>query len=212
MSIKFSLAAQGGKHTKKKEGEAGFTLLEVLLALTLTGLLLVLLSPALFNMERFLFRSNATAELSRVQRLLYRRLAATLDNAYQYPFFDGNFPSFTGDERGFTVLTHSEEGLARTEYLLQGEELQLKIYYYQRDMLAAKPEEKGETIILAHHLANPSFAYLDETSGVWRSVWNEEAYPRLVRLVAGLRFESGDADDLVPVVVPLRIGEKYRWE
>jgi prepilin-type N-terminal cleavage/methylation domain-containing protein len=37
MSIKFSLAAQGGKHTKKKEGEAGFTLLEVLLALTLTG-------------------------------------------------------------------------------------------------------------------------------------------------------------------------------
>ena len=212
MNVYFGLVTHDCKQTKKRYGEIGFTLLEVLLALTLTGLLLLLLSPALFNMDRFLFRTNVTAEQSRMQRLLYRRLAATLDNVYHYPFFDGNFPPFTGDERGFTVLTQSEEGLAQTEYLLQGGELQLTSFYYERDTLATEPQEKEETVILANRLVNPYFAYLDETSGVWRSVWDEKDYPRLVRLITGLRFESGDEYDLVPVVIPLRIGQKYGWE
>lgn len=205
MNEKFSFIRYRLKRINREE--AAFTLLEVLLALTLTGILLVLISPAFSNLSRFLFRAYDTAELSRTQRLLYRKIAETLDNAYCYPYFDDRIPGFTGDEKGFKVPVVTQDGLGQAEFQLQGEELIFKWSCWQRPNL--KPEEIGkeETWILTNQLVTPSFSYLDGRSGVWRSVWDEEYYPRLVRFTSSFRHRNGRETILVPLVFPIRIGQ-----
>ena len=189
--------------------ETAFTLLEVLLALTLTGLLLTLIAPALANLDRFLFRTYDTVERSRIQRLLYRQLAMTLNNVYWYPYFDKEFPGFTGDERGFTVPIVMNQELGEAEYLLSGGELIIKWLSYERQNARSKEPEKGETVLLTNQLVDPAFSYLDGQSGIWRHVWDEDYYPRLVRFTSGYQHKSGRFSTMVPLIIPLQIGQEY---
>lgn len=192
---------------RRSNGETGFTLLEVLLALSLTGILLTLTSPALSNLSRYLSRAFDTATPIRIQRLLYRKMAETLDNAYWYPYFDGKLGGFTGTERGFTVPVVRAEGLGLAEFQLNGGELIFKWFPLRQQNI--KPEEKGntETVVLTDQLVNPTFSYLDGNSGVWRSGWTEKYYPRLVRFTSGFWDQNGQETTFVPLVFPIRVGQ-----
>lgn len=205
MSGRFNCARYSLKRISREE--TAFILLEVLLALTLTGVLFILLTPALTNLNRFLFRGDAILEHNRIQRLLYRKIAATLDNVYWYPYYDGKLPRFTGDEKGFSVPAVGEEGLGEAEFQLSGGELIYSWSLFPRFDPPPAMSGAKTTVILTDQLLDPSFSYLDGKSGVWRSVWTEEYYPRLVRFTGGLRHRSGQETLLVPLVFPVRAGQ-----
>lgn len=205
MNVKFSFIRYNLKKINREE--AAFTLLEVLLALTLTGILFILIAPALSNLSRFMFRTDDTVEHSRIQRLLYRKIAETLDNAYWYPYYDGKLPGFTGDERGFSVPAVRDDGLGQAEFQLNGGELIFRWSLFPQPNMA--PEERGSrvTMVLTDQLIDAAFSYLDGKSGVWRSVWAEEYFPRLVRFTGGFQHRSGQETLLVPLVFPIRVGQ-----
>lgn len=205
MNAKFSFTKY--KLRRNNKGETGFTLLEVLLAVSLTGILLLLTFPALSNLSRYLTRAYDTTTSSRVQRLLYRKLAETLENAYWYPYYDDRLGRFTGDERGFTVPVVEDIGLVLAEFQWNGSELTFKRSQFRRHNAGPEEEINPETVVLTDQLVNPAFSYLDGNSGVWRSVWREEYYPRLVRFTSAFRFRNGQETTLVPLVFTVRAGQ-----
>mgnify|MGYP000971000573 CR=1 FL=1 len=207
MKDKFTLENYGLIQSKRKE--EGFTLLEVILALTLTGVLLFMLSPALFNIERLLFRENEGAEVSRVQRLISRKMEEILGNAYLCPYYDGNLDSFSGDAWGFSLPTVTEKGLGWIEVRINGEQLIIKWEsFYSNESSDGVKEEPG-IIILAGQLIEPSFSYLDEKTGTWINSWYEDYYPRLVQFNSGFIQPEGAECKLVPIILPIKVGQVY---
>jgi prepilin-type N-terminal cleavage/methylation domain-containing protein len=207
MKDKFTLENYGLIQNKREE--EGFTLLEVIIALTLTGVILFMLSPALFNIEHLLFRENEGAEVSRVQRLISRKMEEILGNAYLYPFYDGRLDSFSGDAWGFSLPTVTEKGLGQTEVRIDGEQLFIKWESFHTNHNSEEVTEEPEIIMLTAQLNESSFSYLDEKTGTWISSWYEDYYPRLVQFNSALIQAEGAECKLVPIILPLKVGQVY---
>ena len=204
MKDRFSAEKRGLISTKREE--EGFTLLEVVIALTLTGFLLLMLSPTVFNLQRLLFRENEAAIVNRIQRLIYRKLGEILGNAYLYPFYDGKVESFSGEQWSFSLPIITKQGLTRAEIFINGEKLVARWESYHSD--EEKEKDEPAMVVLTDELVTPSFSYLDGKTGVWRNAWHEEYYPRLVQFNAAIEQQDSKTRALIPIVIPLKVGQK----
>jgi hypothetical protein len=202
MKDRFSAEKRGLISTKREE--EGFTLLEVVIALTLTGFLLLMLSPTVFNLQRLLFRENEAAIVNRIQRLIYRKLGEILGNAYLYPFYDGKVESFSGEQWGFSLPVVTKQGLARAELFINGEKLIARWERYHSD----EENDEQEMVVLTNQLVTSAFSYLDGKTGVWRNAWHEDYYPRLVQFNAAIEQQDSKTRALIPIVIPLKVGQK----
>lgn len=192
-------------------GCSGFTLLEVMAALTLTGLV-VMAALTLYGNGYTVYQHSMTrGKPEKVTLLIYQRVAEQLGAAYRYPFSDQRFPSFAGTASAFRMLTDGEKGLASEELLLTDGKL-----VYRKESLRNPKEKREETILTG---VAGEFRYMDESAETWRSDWTEEsAYPALLRLDLQVYSQSNREDqggggslrqDLPPLVFPIMVGREY---
>lgn len=177
--------------------------MEVLAALTLTGLIMLAIFSTLQNTYTVWWRSHTGGEPERISRLLTRRLEDVLNSAYLYPYYDQKIPLLSGDHRGFSLPVYGPDGLLRAGFLLREDSL---IYCCEN---LRNPEKSTFEKILVTGVQEINFAYLDEKTGIWRSSWQENYYPRLVSL-RNIHLQRGEGIQILPpVIIRLWVGTEY---
>lgn len=180
------------KTMRGRSGEAGFTLLETLVALTVLGFLMIgLVQGFRFGLLAWDRQSQVVArrsELDAVDRLL-RRLVEQLDPGTR------RAPSrLLGTARGFAAVT--DLGPAAGALGTRDADIRLSVeagrllLRWQPHLQATRftpPPPPAETELL-HGVEALEVAYWSSSS--WRQEWREDALPSLVRL--RLRFHAGD--------------------
>jgi prepilin-type N-terminal cleavage/methylation domain-containing protein len=185
----------------------GFTLLEVLVTITLTGFILLGILTVLQNTAVFSWRSYTRGDKERVIRLLTRRLEETLNSAYFCPYLGVELPLLTGDPQGFSLPVCREGVPGRAGYFLRDGDL---IYRWE----GIRDGEVTEEAVVTR-LPGGAFSYLDGKTGIWLSLWREEYYPRLVRLRLNWREAEveTEATGLLPdLIFPVLVGTEYGIE
>ncbi len=181
----------------------GFTILEVLAALTLTGLIMLAIFSTLQNTYTIWWRSHTEGDPERISRLLTRRLEDLLTSAYLYPYHDQKIPLLSGDHKGFSLPVHGPGGLLRAGFFLREDSL----VYWCEDL--RNPEKETFEEILVTGVQEIEFAYLDGKTGLWHSFWQENYYPRLVSLRKIHLRRGEEIRILPPVTIPLWVGTVY---
>lgn len=185
--------------------DRGFTLFEVLVAITLTGFVLLGILNVLQNTAVFSWRSYTRGDKERVLRLVARRLEETLNSAYLCPYLGVELPLLDGDMRGFSLPVSREGVPGRAGFFLRAGSL---VYRWEgiRD-----GEVQEETV--AAGFPEAAFSYLDGKTGLWLSYWRNEYYPRLVRLRLNWREAESDEKDPFPdIILPILVGTEYGME
>jgi general secretion pathway protein J len=185
--------------------DAGFTLLEVLAALTVLGFLMLALTQGVrFGLVAWERQSRATAtrsELDALDRVL-RRLIEQMDPGTRRdpPIVAGaagslEFRTNLGPAAGPLSVRDAEVRLA-----VEGGRLVLRWRPHLRAIRFAAPPPPNETELL-RGLSGLEISYWGAAG--WQPSWTERALPTLIRL--RLRFAAGDQRRWPDIVVaPLR--------
>lgn len=207
--------------TRAVRDEAGFTLLEMLVSLSILALIMLMLGGAV----RFATLAwNGSAELQ--QRTLKQAAALefldrTLEEAMpQDAIYPPDGPAtFTGTREGFTVIARLPErlqieGLSRLEFTRDGPgaETALTVRWTPLDR-GGNPTDTAppvETVLLPA-LADLDFSYrtvpAEGTIGSWVERWDAPQLPRAVRLQYRFEGETQRRDWMSPLRRAMPIGE-----
>jgi general secretion pathway protein J len=194
----------------------GFTLLEVLVAISLVAALIVTLAGGLRLGTRAWESARVGAELDDANTMV-RAIAGQLERAFaaKRRLDDGlSVVAFAGDADGCRFVTLSEGtanwgGLVTTEIGRDGAQgLDVWTKVYREDDFAAARESMRATR-LTDRLEGLSFAYYGETATdqkpQWRDAWrNAEKGPRLVRLTLRLRGARGALESDATIALPMQ--------
>ena len=200
------LPSPGWKRSKAfSPSSRGFTLFEVLVAITLTGFIMLGILNVLQNTAAFSRRSYSRGDEERAIRLLTRRLEETLNSAYLCPYLGVELTLLRGDTRGFTLPVCREGAPGRAGFFLRAGGL---VYQWE----GIRDGEVTEETVIAR-LPEAAFSYLDGKTGLWVSYWQEDYYPRLVRLRLNWReAETGGSGPLPDIIFPVVVGTEYGIE
>ena len=187
--------------------QAGFTLLEILLASTLLAVLLTLAYSTVSGAVRSTRSGEAqierTDDVRVTQEFLRRQLSHAMPVAFEQPDDGGDRKVFEADDRGIRFVApmpgHLSRGGLQVQWLTLSsgrDGLRLEFDHHQLngyDPDDPKGEDERPPVTLLDGIAEASFEYraLDDQGelGDWDSDWEDmEALPVLVRL--NLHFES----------------------
>lgn len=200
-----------------KRSQAGFTLLEVVLAVTLLAMGMALALASFRGSAQAVTRAEAEGDrnerLRAAQGFLRRQLSSAQPTAFEFDPATGDGISFRGDGKRVEFVGTLPGYLSRGGGYLQTLELvpgpEGKRLQYGFQLLAAdgpiESERKPE--LLLDGIADASFEYRtlkgDGTPGDWQDEWDVRAQmPPLVRLK--LRFKDGRRR-WPELVVPVRL-------
>jgi general secretion pathway protein J len=203
--------------------ERGFTLLEVLVAVTLLGLLMVaLLGGVRLGVrawEASGTRLDDDARLSAVQDFLRERLTqARLSEVSAATMRTG--PAFHGERDRLSFVTmmpeHLGEGLERMILTLAkaSDGADLNVEWWPAN-LGDDPDAVRAAVhsrVLLTHVAELRFAYFGQVAAkqppIWTEVWNQRSLPLLVRVQLG--FPERDARSWPDLIVrPMIDGQAF---
>ncbi len=201
--------------TGDEMGGAGFTLIEVLLALAIVGVLLVLLLSSVRLSVRSWDKGGGVADASGASRMLVSLLSNDIGSAFPYLLREGGVKKylFFGGGKDLGFVTTARRGGPGVPF--GG----LRWVYYSvreggltvREKALPAPDvtddSGGRLMEVGPSVRDVSFEYLD--SGRWEDAWDATAKKRLPQAVrVGLRFR----DDRQPLrlTVPLGIYTGYR--
>ncbi len=204
---------------KRTDSTEGFTLLELVIALSITSLILVFIGSAFYMGYRSEERASEREGLQQRIRIINERLTWLL--RCTYPFVrvspEGNTLYFFGkkDSIGF-VTTSTLSGSALEEragltfmkiFLDDGSLKVLERIFFQRDIFEGSG---GRVYTLFDNIESMDFQYLDgnpETGAdQWVSEWlpDEKDYlPAAVRIDLSIHYRGGVVD-IPPIVVDIR--------
>jgi general secretion pathway protein J len=202
-----------------RQNRKGFTLLELLLALTISALMLVILASAMQMGYKSEEKASERGELSQTMRMLNDRLTFLLRGAYPYLrktehgpvlYFDGS-----SDSLGFvtTGVTGARDTLPDSTgmkwvkiYLSDGALMMRGKIYFLEDVFE---DSGGNTVTLADEVERIEFEYLDrdDEKGTeeWVSEWSpeeKEYLPSAVKMTVTIIFKE-TTQELTPFIVKI---------
>jgi len=199
-----------------RHGEAGFTLVELLVALLLFALLSVALFAALRlgadTMDRIAGRQDATDQTASAQQLLTRLLTASYPEYVAMPGLHGQI-AFDGEPASLSFLAPAPRTVApggfavmRLAVIAAGDTRALR--------LSARPElawpDAGDTTVetLLAGASAARFAYWGpdqpDAGSSWHDQWKERpVLPALIRITVA--FPPGDPRDWPALIVAPKI-------
>jgi general secretion pathway protein J len=179
----------------------GFTLVELLIALALTGLVTLLLLSATRMAALGINRVSAQAERLEARRTLEEMLRRALSSAVASPLLPSAPPLVGGPEKleFLSLAEDSGAGLYRVSLAVERSALVLR-----RSRDGASGESAPERTLLAPRLASLAIAYFGAPAANAEPHWQErwEGSRRLPKLVR-ITLDTGDGIAWPPLVVRL---------
>ncbi|MGE0083274.1 MAG: type II secretion system protein J [Desulfococcaceae bacterium] len=212
---------------KKDKHNCGFTLLELLISLTIVAVIVVLIFSALRIGVRAWEKGEENVEARQRYRIVLNLMRQQLAAVCLSVSGTGENRSvlFKGDE-GFvefisrrSLMPDSTAGIVYIRYQTESDKNSVRLSLYEKNMVVLKnvadmevpaPDDYYELI---RDMADFGFEYLkesaDDKSGEikmeWQPAWDlekDKGFPRAVRI----RFRSDKASAAVYVIVPIRGG------
>lgn len=172
------------------DADEGFTLMELLVALVLLGLLTTLMFGSLRFGVQVWARSDGTISENNALRLAETDVRTDLSDAYPMYKSDGTKPSiaFDGGADAISYLVPSQEtpgALARIGLRIDGDNGDLQLSRTEELELATTPAPRRN--ILLRHLKNVGFSYFGRAAAneppAWSGSWHEKTrLPSLIKV------------------------------
>jgi general secretion pathway protein J len=194
----------------------GFTLLEVLIALAIVGMLLTIAFGGLRVALAAWRQGEDRAEVHQHVRAIAFTLARALGAAYPYRGAKGEAPEvvtlFTGAERRLEFVTQApplpvQAPIAFTAVVIaleEGDEPGLVVR--ERALPNRDPFTKGEVVMRDPGVTSLAFKFQND-DGEWVDTWDGQEtknVPRAIELRLGTTL-NGRTHSLPPITVPLRV-------
>lgn len=204
---------------------SGFTLLELILSLTILGVVLLLIFGALRIGTRAWEKGEKDVEVQQRQRAVLDLMQKQIASACLYKIkTDDDAFYFKGSEIELQFVSRSpiapgsRSGIVYVKYSIQegsrGEKMSLMLY--ERDMIFMKEEDFGSdatenSLRLISGFQNLQFEYLKPAEGdgeaSWQSTWNSTDDNKEMPLAVKMSFKAEEEDTLC-LVVPIRCREE----
>jgi general secretion pathway protein J len=185
---------------RQRRGDAGFTLLEILVAVSVMGVVLVLLTQAVqFGLRSTRLQANfrdRDGDLIVIDHALRGMIARADPGTYPEP------ASLRGSAQRMTFTTelplNGDGQMQRADVALSVEAGRLLLRWTpHRHAELYRGEPDTQDTVMLDGVERLELAYW--TSGAWSSVWNANKLPELVRI--RLVFPGGNGRQWPPVVV-----------
>lgn len=184
--------------------EKGFTLLEILIAMTILSLIAVLIGSSLRLGIRAWERGEADIESSQNIRFFVERLSRQIKSAYPYQIqIDGEKAiAFQGKSDSIFFVTSSvrgnEGGLKWFSYFVKDGSLIVQEGMLPDKKVMEKVSEDGEVLDL--NVSELKFEYFSSEKKEWKESWDSKT-----ELPGAVKIE---ADHMPPVIVSVPSGLK----
>ncbi len=204
---------------KRKSNNRGFTLLELIISLAITGLILVVLASSMMLSWRSEEKASEREELSERIRIITQRLTWLIRGAY---------PFLKATPEGKTLYFEGTEdtlGLVTTSVIREGDDLinspglkWIKLYpeedrlmvreklFYEKDIFE---DDGGKTYTIADDIYEIGFEYLDrdnkEGEEEWVNEWDpkdKDYLPALVKISLKITYQNRIVE-LPPIIVKI---------
>jgi general secretion pathway protein J len=177
-------------------GQEGFTLLELIIALSLLAIMVAMTAGVLATALSAVPRGEASAARSARLRAATAVIAKQVRSTVNYPAHtdeEETFPYFWGDSNSFSFITaapqhHGGEGLGWVTYWSDGRTLWMgeRLIFSMEAVSGAAPDPSHQTALL-EGLSATRFQYLrlEGDDGEWRDSWDgldEQSLPAAVRI------------------------------
>lgn len=194
--------------------QQGFTLIEIMLSLALTGMLLALLSSGVYIVAEDWNRNSARLDDNLDEALAVLQIDRALQGAFPHSFTNEETLArqlyFTGENDFLswvsTVSPQRTAGLTSWElFNVGGEGVYLALVPAFSDNPSLRLEESEPRLILPNYAAEFSYLYeeLDENKQ-WTDEWEAQEFLALP-LAVYVRFEPFDnADEVLEIVARIR--------
>mgnify|MGYP000651539946 FL=1 len=202
---------------KNPEPQSGFTLIEVMLALALTGMLLGLLSTGAYIVAEDWNRNSDSLDANLDDAVAILQIDRALQGAFPHSYTNEDTLTrqiyFTGEDDFVSwvsaVSPQRTPGLTAWElFTVDDEGVYLALAPAYSDNPAERLSESEPQLILPGYAAEFSYLYeeLDESKR-WRDDWEAEEYLGLP-LAVYVRFEPDDRDrEVLEIVARIRSNE-----
>ena len=193
----------------------GFTLVELLLALTIVGALMAIAFGGLRVAVASWQRGEDRAETHQHVRSVALTLARALSATYPYRASRSLAPEpvvlFTGSERRVEFVTQTAPfpfaiPIAFTAVVFSFDETGEGLVVSQRPLPNQDPFDKAEVVYRDPTVTSLKLSYMDDSSG-WKDTWDgaeARATPRAVKLIVTMTL-NGRVAELPPLTVSLPI-------
>ena len=184
-------------------GPGGFTLVELLVALALAGIVMVLLTDELRLASLGFDRISHKSEQLAIRRDLEDLLRRDLGSAVAAPLVASELP-FTGGPESMKFLSLSDDsgpGLYRVELGLQGPEGEKRLMLTRRPVEPTAGRQIARAVLAAHVRGFKAFYFgapAPNAEPRWLDRWADIRYPpTLVRVF----FDAGGAASTPPMTI-----------
>ncbi len=203
-----------------KGRESGFTLIELMVALVLVGLIVAVLAGAvrtgLLSADMIDKRVERTSEVRAAHGLIRRRLETALPVSWSEQ--RAVYTAFEGAPESLAFVTvmppwPGRGGPHLVRLAKEGDTLVIIRRITSGDLQSFDFSRHAERTVLVRGVNRVRFAYFGpsarEEKAKWQPTWTKRSgLPRLVRL--GIEFADGDRGAWPELVVPLMIGPAPR--
>jgi|Deesub1362B_J571_1020462.scaffolds.fasta_scaffold00036_11 general secretion pathway protein J len=200
----------------QQKNNRGFTLLELLIALSTTALLLLIIASAMMMGYRSEEKATERTELSQMERILAERLKWLLKGIYPYTRVTHTGPRlyFAGSSDSISFVTTStlrdsdslleQSGMKWVRLYLDSDELKAtENFFFLKDV-----EERGgiSERTLFKGITEIEFQYLDTTEsekGTWYDSWSSEEkdyLPSAIKVKIKIEYREEEVQ-LPPIIV-----------
>lgn len=188
--------AERDRRKARREQASGFTLLELMISLTLLSMMLVMAYSVFATALSAIPRGEDTADRSARLRAATAILAKQVRSTVNYPARTEDedlFPYFWGDPSSFSFITAAPqhrggEGLGWVTYWSDGRTLWMgeRLIFSMEAVSGTAPDPTSQTVLLAG-LSGVRFQYLrlEGDDSEWRDSWDgyeEQSLPAAVRI------------------------------
>ena len=209
-----------------KPSSSGFTLLELILSLTILGVVLLLIFGALRIGTRAWEKGEKDVEIQQRQRAVLDLIQKQIASACLYEIKAGDDAFyFKGSETEIEFVSRSpiapgsRTGIVYVKYSArQGDrDEKMSLMLYERDLIFMKEEDFGSdaaeySLKLISGFQNLQFEYLkkaeDGSETSWQSSWDSSGDDKEMPLAVKMSFEGEQEDDVLCLVVPIRCREE----
>jgi len=195
---------------KTQDSRRGFTLIELIIAFTILGLILLIIGGSLRLSIRALERGDKIIEETERMRGIYERISSDIRSAYPYPIMkEGERRiAFEGKSDSLSLVTSQVDinwpgGFKWVSYSVKDGDLILVEKVVPNKGL---DESKGKETLLEHKVKEIRFEFYEKGKERWETSWDSKERGKLPEIVkVSLTLES-ERPSFPPFLISLPVG------